>query len=85
MNEEFCNLWGNMSVDELDQKLLDNYPIVLKWSKERFETVNEKIERLKNEAMKWEMEAEKRTSSESEQEAWMEARKSWIDKENNLK
>ncbi|GKE20489.1 putative RNA-directed DNA polymerase, eukaryota, reverse transcriptase zinc-binding domain protein [Tanacetum coccineum] len=30
MNEEFCNLWGNMSVAALDQKLLDHCPIVLK-------------------------------------------------------
>ncbi|GJX71711.1 hypothetical protein Tco_0308882 [Tanacetum coccineum] len=65
---------------------LKNVKVALKkWSKERFKTVNEKIERLKNEAMKWEMEVEKRTSSESEREVWMEARKSWMDKENNLK
>ncbi|GJT26942.1 ribonuclease H-like domain-containing protein [Tanacetum coccineum] len=30
INEEFCNLWGNMSVAALDQKLLDHCPIVLK-------------------------------------------------------
>ncbi|GKE28917.1 RNA-directed DNA polymerase, eukaryota [Tanacetum coccineum] len=56
-----------------------------KWSKERFGLVNEKIERFKNEMMKKEVEAEKITFSESKQVAWMEARKSWMDKENKLK
>ncbi|GJZ84480.1 putative RNA-directed DNA polymerase [Tanacetum coccineum] len=65
---------------------LKNVKVVLKkWSKERFGAVNEKIEMLKKEAMKWELEAENRTLSEVEREAWMKARKSWVDKENELK
>ncbi|GKB98887.1 transposon TX1 [Tanacetum coccineum] len=30
LNEEFCNLWGNLSVVALDRKLSDHCPIVLK-------------------------------------------------------
>ncbi|GJS09127.1 zinc finger, CCHC-type containing protein [Tanacetum coccineum] len=65
---------------------LKNVKSVLKeWSKERFRAVNEKIELVKKDAMKWELEAENRTLSEVEKEAWMKARKSWVDKENELK
>ncbi|GJV02698.1 RNA-directed DNA polymerase, eukaryota [Tanacetum coccineum] len=56
-----------------------------KWSKERFGAVNEMIEMVKKEAMKWELEAENRTLSEVEREVWMKARKSWVDKKNELK
>ncbi|GJV81998.1 hypothetical protein Tco_1517868 [Tanacetum coccineum] len=112
MNEEFCSLWGNISVVALDRKLSDHCLIILKdvdldfglrpfqaldiwieekdighvveeawkvkvrsrrpdcrfrdklknvkatlkkWSKERFRMVNDKIEKLKNEALKWEL------------------------------
>ncbi|GKF36863.1 hypothetical protein Tco_0113621 [Tanacetum coccineum] len=65
---------------------LKNVKFVLKeWNKERFRAVNEKIERFKKEAMKWELEAENITLSEVEKEAWIKARKSWLDKENQLK
>ncbi|GJX06282.1 putative ribonuclease H protein [Tanacetum coccineum] len=111
LNEEFCNLWGNLSVVALDRKLSDHCPIVLKdidldfgpkpfwafdiwleekdiglmWSKERFGVVNENIEVFRKEAMTWELEAENRALNEIEREAWMKARKSWVDKENELR
>nr|GEU86156.1 cysteine-rich receptor-like protein kinase [Tanacetum cinerariifolium] len=47
------------------------------WSKERFGDHIEKIESLKNEAMKWELEAEKSVLTESEMSSWLEARKQW--------
>ncbi|GKA29748.1 hypothetical protein Tco_0715993 [Tanacetum coccineum] len=37
---------------------------------------------LKNEAMRWELEAEKRTLSEVERVTWLETRKQWEEKEN---
>ncbi|GJT17744.1 reverse transcriptase domain-containing protein [Tanacetum coccineum] len=47
------------------------------WSKEKFGGHREKIESLKNEAMKWELEAEKRVLTESERSSWLDARKQW--------
>ncbi|GKB75813.1 reverse transcriptase domain, reverse transcriptase zinc-binding domain protein [Tanacetum coccineum] len=47
------------------------------WSKEKFGGHREKIESLKNEAMKWELEAEKRVLTESERSSWLGARKQW--------
>ncbi|GKA87607.1 hypothetical protein Tco_0809371 [Tanacetum coccineum] len=39
------------------------------------------MDSLRNEAMRWELEAEKRVLSDSERTSWMEARKQWEDKE----
>ncbi|GKE72401.1 hypothetical protein Tco_1534442, partial [Tanacetum coccineum] len=65
---------------------LKNVKFVLKeLSKERFGAMNENIEMFKKEAMKWELEAENKTLREVRKEAWMKARKSWVDKENKLK
>ncbi|GJU27325.1 transposon TX1 [Tanacetum coccineum] len=65
---------------------LKNVKVALKmWSKERFGVVNEKIEVFRKEAMTWELEAENRALNEIEREAWMKARKSWVDKENELR
>nr|GEY09661.1 transposon TX1 [Tanacetum cinerariifolium] len=47
--------------------------------------MNEKIKMFKKEAMKWELKAENKTLSEVEKEAWIKTRKSWVDKENELK
>ncbi|GJV44175.1 ribonuclease H-like domain-containing protein, partial [Tanacetum coccineum] len=139
LNEEFGNLWGNLSIIALDRKLSDHCPIVLKdmdldygskpfrvfniwieeldfqyvveeawkkevrntrpdcrfrdrlknvkeslrvWSNDRFGEHKGKIEMLKNEAMGWELEAEKRTLSEVERVTWLETRKQWEGKEN---
>ncbi|GJV00543.1 transposon TX1 [Tanacetum coccineum] len=138
LNDEFNNIWGNLSVIALDRKLSDHCPIVLKdveldfspkqfhifnvlfeetnfyhvleeawkkevrssrpdcifrdrlknvkvrlrvWSKERFGGNREKIETLKSDAMRWELEAEKRTLSDSKRGEWLRARKCWVDKE----
>ncbi|GJW46513.1 transposon TX1, partial [Tanacetum coccineum] len=139
LNDDFNNLWGNLSVVALDRKLSDHYPIVLKdvdqdfgpkpfsvfnvwmdepdsyqvvedawkkevrsyqpncifqdrlknvkaslrgWSKERFGGNKKKIESLRSEAIRWELEEEKRTLDNNERLVWLEARKIWEDKEN---
>ena len=51
------------------------------WSKGRFGGQVEKIDELKNVAMKWELEAERRSLSENKRNAWLEARKRWEVKE----
>ena len=51
------------------------------WSKGRFGGKVEKIDKLKNVAMRWELEAERRSLSENERNAWLEARKQWEVKE----
>ncbi|GJT43501.1 transposon TX1 [Tanacetum coccineum] len=114
LNDEFNNLWGNLSVMTLDRKLSDHYPIMLKdveldfgpklfrifniwmeepdfthvleeaWKKyvkERFGEHKEKTKKLKNEAMRWKLKAEKRALNDVERETWMEARKRWEEKE----
>ncbi|GKB63319.1 hypothetical protein Tco_0919505 [Tanacetum coccineum] len=53
-----------------------------KWSKERFGASKEKIEVLKKEAMRWELEAENRSLNEIERAQWLGARKLWMEKEN---
>ncbi|GJU13333.1 putative ribonuclease H-like domain-containing protein [Tanacetum coccineum] len=52
------------------------------WSKGRFGDHKGKIESLKKEAMRWELEAEKRSLSDGEQKMWLDIRKQWEDKEN---
>ncbi|GJS53723.1 NAC domain-containing protein [Tanacetum coccineum] len=47
----------------------------------RFGGNKEKIEMLRSEANRWEMEAEQRNLNNSERGKWLEARKSWLDKE----
>ncbi|GJX78798.1 reverse transcriptase domain, reverse transcriptase zinc-binding domain protein [Tanacetum coccineum] len=54
------------------------------WSKERIGGNREKIETLKSEAMRWELEEGKRTLSDSERGEWLQARKCWEDKEGNI-
>ncbi|GKA53023.1 RNA-directed DNA polymerase, eukaryota [Tanacetum coccineum] len=51
------------------------------WSKERFGDHKAKIDRYKVDAMKWELEAEKRTLNDAERGKWLEARKRWEDEE----
>ncbi|GKC63795.1 putative RNA-directed DNA polymerase [Tanacetum coccineum] len=53
-----------------------------RWSNERFGATKEKIELFKNEAMKWELEAENRVLNDIERSVWLDARKQWVDKEN---
>ncbi|GJW78077.1 reverse transcriptase domain, reverse transcriptase zinc-binding domain protein [Tanacetum coccineum] len=61
---------------------LKNVKVKLRgWSKERFGGHKEKMEKLKNEAMRWELEAETRALSDNERGSWLEARKQWEDKE----
>ncbi|GJU10075.1 transposon TX1 [Tanacetum coccineum] len=55
-----------------------------KWSKERFEGNKEKNEGYKSEAMRWELEAEKRVLNDAERAPWLEARKLWLEKENEV-
>ncbi|GKE11342.1 hypothetical protein Tco_1414893 [Tanacetum coccineum] len=55
-----------------------------KWSKERFEGNKEKNEGYKSEAMRWELEAEKRVLNDAERAAWLEARKLLLEKENEV-
>ncbi|GKD72848.1 transposon TX1 uncharacterized, partial [Tanacetum coccineum] len=50
------------------------------WSKERFGENKEKIKSLRSETMRWKMEEEKRTLSDSERLAWLEVRKRWQEK-----
>ncbi|GJV07951.1 RNA-directed DNA polymerase, eukaryota [Tanacetum coccineum] len=50
-------------------------------SKERFGNHKAKIDRYKVDAMKWELEAEKRTLNDAERGKWLEARKRWEDEE----
>nr|GEU47210.1 zinc finger, CCHC-type [Tanacetum cinerariifolium] len=72
----YCRLWDK----------LKNVKFVLKeWSTKRFRAMNEKTEMFKKEPMKWELEVENRTLSEVKKQAWLKARKSWLDKENQLK
>ncbi|GKD12215.1 RNA-directed DNA polymerase, eukaryota [Tanacetum coccineum] len=52
------------------------------WSKERFGDHKAKIKLYKDEAMKWELEAENRTLNDDERGFWMEARKRWVEKDN---
>ncbi|GKC03688.1 hypothetical protein Tco_0995298 [Tanacetum coccineum] len=52
------------------------------WSKDRFGGHKEKIEVLKKEAMRWELEAERRTLTEMERSTWLETRKRWVEMEN---
>nr|GEX66766.1 RNA-directed DNA polymerase, eukaryota, reverse transcriptase zinc-binding domain protein [Tanacetum cinerariifolium] len=73
VNEGFYSLWGNLAV----LKETDFGNIV-----EEAWNVEEKIKGYKKEAMGWELEEEKRTLNESERLAWMEARKLWVEKEN---
>ncbi|GKC84242.1 RNA-directed DNA polymerase, eukaryota [Tanacetum coccineum] len=61
MNKKFKNLWENLSVVALDQKLSDHCPIM-------FGAHDEKIEEHKREAVKWELEAENRHLSDAEME-----------------
>lgn len=51
------------------------------WSKQRFGETEDVIEKNKKEALRWELEAERRTLDESETEKWIEARKVWLEKE----
>ncbi|GKF40151.1 hypothetical protein Tco_0120212, partial [Tanacetum coccineum] len=51
------------------------------WSKGRFGRHLEKIDELKSEAMRWELEAERRPLNDREKSVWMEARKQWEIKE----
>nr|GEX96987.1 putative ribonuclease H-like domain-containing protein [Tanacetum cinerariifolium] len=51
------------------------------WSKDRFGKHKVKVEELRKEAMRWELEAEKWALNENERCSWMEARKQWEDKE----
>ncbi|GKA62191.1 putative reverse transcriptase domain-containing protein [Tanacetum coccineum] len=51
------------------------------WSKDRFGGHKECIKNLKKEAVKWELEAEKRGLSDTERGIWMETRKRWMEKE----
>ncbi|GKA56638.1 putative RNA-directed DNA polymerase [Tanacetum coccineum] len=67
------NIW----MDEADFR----HVVEEAWKKEIWGH-KEKREVLKNEAMKWELEAEKRTLNEDERAAWLEARKQWEVKEN---
>ena len=55
------------------------------WSKERFGDHKTKIELYKNEAMRLELEAERRTLDDGERANWMEARKRWEEKENEYR
>nr|GEX47941.1 transposon TX1 [Tanacetum cinerariifolium] len=50
-------------------------------SKDKFWGHIEKIDELKNEAMKWELEAFRRPLSDSERCAWLDTRKEWEGKE----
>ncbi|GJS56701.1 hypothetical protein Tco_0651485 [Tanacetum coccineum] len=140
LNEEFSNMWGNLSVVALDRKLPDHCPIGIKdvdlnfrprpfrvfniwleephigqvvegawnkevknrrpdcrfrdklknvkeelrkWSKERFGALKEKIEVLKKEVMRWELETENRSLNEKERVDWLGARKLWMEKDND--
>nr|GEZ63636.1 putative RNA-directed DNA polymerase, eukaryota [Tanacetum cinerariifolium] len=47
------------------------------WSKDRFDGQKEKLENLSNEAMRWELEAEKRPLTEGDMSALLEVRKQW--------
>ncbi|GJR73860.1 reverse transcriptase domain, reverse transcriptase zinc-binding domain protein [Tanacetum coccineum] len=47
--------------------------------------INDKIEEYKKDAIRWELEAEKRALTECERVAWMEAKKAWLDKENEYR
>ncbi|GKA27831.1 hypothetical protein Tco_0713999 [Tanacetum coccineum] len=49
-----------------------------KWSRNRFGGLDKKIEDYSQEAMRWELEAEKRSLGDVERKAWMEARRKWI-------
>ncbi|GKA74721.1 hypothetical protein Tco_0781023 [Tanacetum coccineum] len=51
------------------------------WSKRRFDNHMEKVKELRNEAMRWELEAENRNLNDNERKEWLEARKRWEDKE----
>ncbi|GJX15428.1 putative RNA-directed DNA polymerase, eukaryota, reverse transcriptase zinc-binding domain protein [Tanacetum coccineum] len=50
-----------------------------KWSKTRFGGLDKKIEDYSKEAMRWELEAEKRSLGDVERTAWMDARRKWIE------
>ena len=64
---------------------LKNVKACLKvWSKDRFGNHKVKIESLIKEAMRWELEAEKRTLSEGERNVWLDTRKQWEEKENEF-
>ncbi|GJX76965.1 putative RNA-directed DNA polymerase [Tanacetum coccineum] len=52
------------------------------WSKAKFGNVDQCIETNKRKAMRWELEAESRNLNNDELNSWLEARKSWLDKEN---
>ncbi|GKG49041.1 hypothetical protein Tco_0513188, partial [Tanacetum coccineum] len=51
------------------------------WSKIKFGGDLDEIERLKNEATKWELIAESRELDEIELDRWKEARKGWVEKD----
>ncbi|GJX45711.1 putative reverse transcriptase domain-containing protein [Tanacetum coccineum] len=53
-----------------------------KWSKDRFGEVDKQIEEYKDEAMRWEYEAELRDLSDGELKTWLDARRIWIEKDN---
>ncbi|GJZ02652.1 putative RNA-directed DNA polymerase [Tanacetum coccineum] len=53
-----------------------------KWSKDRFGEVDKQIEEYKDEAMRWEYDAELRDLSDGELKTWLDARRIWIEKDN---
>ncbi|GJX47850.1 transposon TX1 [Tanacetum coccineum] len=55
------------------------------WSRDRFGGHKEKVEKLRNEAMNWELEAEKRVLTDSERNSWMEGGSMVLGKNGNLK
>nr|GEU88558.1 transposon TX1 [Tanacetum cinerariifolium] len=89
LDEEFNELWGNLSEDVRSTRpdcifrdRLKNVKKSLRdWSKDRFRGHKESIENLKKEAMRWELEAEKIILSDSERHIWLEIRKQWEDKD----
>ncbi|GJS28094.1 RNA-directed DNA polymerase, eukaryota [Tanacetum coccineum] len=55
-----------------------------RWSRIKFGGTKQQIEVCRNEAMKWEKEAEARNLNDDELEFWMKARIEWVDKENEM-
>ncbi|GJZ73768.1 RNA-directed DNA polymerase, eukaryota [Tanacetum coccineum] len=71
--------------DFVAQKWFKNVKEALKrWSRIKFGGTKQQIEVCRNEAMKWEKEAEARNLNDDELEFWMKARIEWVDKENEM-
>lgn len=55
--------------------------VLKKWSQDRFDNLNEEVEKASEEALRWERFAKERSLSGEEINQWMEARKVWLKKD----